>query len=218
MRPESIRRSTGRVAIVSDDALTRESIATSLRHRADVAAMLGADAGAAHTLEQVAADVVIWDLGPAVHPDLTGLRAAVDAGHTVVALIAEERQSAGALAAGAAGVHLRDGAHERLPTMLAAAAEGLIVFDDALKARLFGSRRQGLHGALDGLPLEPLTSREGEVMSLLAEGRSNRDIALALGIAERTAKFHVNAILEKLDADGRTEAVVRAARLGLVVL
>ena len=209
MRPDSIRRSTGRVAIVSDDPLARESLATTLHNRADVAAMLGADAGVADTLEQIAADVVIWDLGPTSHPDLTGLRAAVDAGHTVVALIAEERQGAEALAAGAAGVHLRDGARERLPMMLAAAAEGLIVLDEALKARLVGSRRM----ALDGLPLEPLTAREREVMSLLAEGRSNRDIALALGIAERTAKFHVNAILEKLDAEGRTEAVVRAARL-----
>ena len=185
-----------------------------MRHRADVAAMLGADAGVADTLAQIAADVVIWDLGPGTQPDLAGLRAAVDAGHTVVALIAEERQGAEALAAGAAGVHLRDGARERLPLMLAAAAEGLIVLDDALKARLVGSRRM----ALDGLPLQPLTAREREVMSLLAEGRSNRDIALALSIAERTAKFHVNAILEKLDAEGRTEAVVRAARLGLVVL
>jgi two-component system nitrate/nitrite response regulator NarL len=214
MRPDSIKRSTGRVAIVSDDPLARESLASDLRQRADVAAMLGSDSGVATALEQLAADVVIWDLGPNVPPDLTGLRAAVDAGHTVVALIADEGSSADALAAGAAGVHLRNGARDRLPLMLAAAAEGLIVLDEELKARLVGSRRM----ALDGLPLEPLTARERQVLTLLAEGRSNRDIALALGIAERTAKFHVNAILEKLDAEGRTEAVVRAARLGLIVL
>lgn len=145
---------------------------------------------------------------------MSGLRAASKAGHAIVALIADDTQAGEVLAAGATAVLLREIAMERLPLVLAAAAQGLGVLDDALRTRLIGAR----HAPIDGLPTEPLTRRESEVLALLAEGRRNRDVALALGIAERTAKFHVNAILEKLDAEGRTEAVVRAARLGLIVL
>ncbi|HTN52694.1 MAG TPA: helix-turn-helix transcriptional regulator, partial [Anaeromyxobacter sp.] len=66
--------------------------------------------------------------------------------------------------------------------------------------------------------VEPLTPREAEVLSLLAEGLSNRAIAARLGISEHTAKFHVGAVLGKLGAESRSEAVSLAARLGLVVL
>jgi DNA-binding NarL/FixJ family response regulator len=64
----------------------------------------------------------------------------------------------------------------------------------------------------------PLTSRELEVLGAMADGASNKAIARRLGISFHTAKFHVAAILAKLDADSRTEAVARAAHLGLVML
>jgi DNA-binding NarL/FixJ family response regulator len=70
-----------------------------------------------------------------------------------------------------------------------------------------------------GEPLiEDLTGREREVLGLMAEGMSNKTIALRLEISEHTVKFHVNAILRKLGAQSRTEAVVRATRLGLILL
>ncbi len=214
MRPDAIRRGAGRVAIIGSDPLARESLAVALKGRADVAASIPAEPRMNDALERADADAVVWDLGPNHHPDLSGLRAASKAGHAIVALIADDTQAGEVLAAGATAVLLRETAMERLPLVLAAAAQGLVVLDDALRTRLIGAR----HAPIDGLPTEPLTRRESEVLALLAEGRSNRDVALALGIAERTAKFHVNAILEKLDAEGRTEAVVRAARLGLIVL
>ena len=65
-------------------------------------------------------------------------------------------------------------------------------------------------------PIEPLTPREHEVLQRLAEGLSNRMIAQRLEISEHTVKFHVNAILGKLSAQSRTEAVAHAARLGLI--
>jgi len=65
---------------------------------------------------------------------------------------------------------------------------------------------------------ESFTPREREVLALLARGLSNRDIADALEISAHTAKFHVNSILQKLGVERRTEAVVRAARMGLVTL
>jgi len=63
-----------------------------------------------------------------------------------------------------------------------------------------------------------LTPRELEVLVLLAEGASNRMIAHRLGISVHTAKFHVGAVIDKLDAIGRTDAVAQAARLGIINL
>jgi DNA-binding NarL/FixJ family response regulator len=66
--------------------------------------------------------------------------------------------------------------------------------------------------------VEPLTAREDQVLQLLAEGLTNRAIARRLGISEHTVKFHVNAILGKLAAQSRADAVMRATRLGLILL
>jgi DNA-binding NarL/FixJ family response regulator len=63
---------------------------------------------------------------------------------------------------------------------------------------------------------EPLTPRESEVLEMLAEGLSNKEIAARLSISEHTAKFHVNSILGKLDAGTRTEAVTKGIRTGIL--
>jgi NarL family two-component system response regulator LiaR len=65
---------------------------------------------------------------------------------------------------------------------------------------------------------DPLTEREMEVLQLLAQGKPNKEIAEELVISERTVKFHVSSILNKLEASNRTEAVTIAAQLGLVDL
>jgi len=64
----------------------------------------------------------------------------------------------------------------------------------------------------------PLTPRELEVLTLLAEGASNKTIARQLGISVHTVKFHVGSLLDKLDAAGRTDAIAHAARLGFINL
>lgn len=65
---------------------------------------------------------------------------------------------------------------------------------------------------------EPLTARETEVLSLLAEGAGNKEIATRLGISEHTVKFHVSSILAKLGAESRTEAVSRGFKEGLITI
>jgi DNA-binding NarL/FixJ family response regulator len=68
------------------------------------------------------------------------------------------------------------------------------------------------------LAADPLTDREVQVLGLLARGKSNKEIAAALSISERTAKFHVSSILGKLGAGNRTKAVTLAAQRGLIKL
>jgi DNA-binding CsgD family transcriptional regulator len=77
-----------------------------------------------------------------------------------------------------------------------------------------GAETAALRAELD----QRLTPRELEVLSLLAEGASNKAIARQLGISVHTAKFHVGQLLGKLDATGRTDAVAHAARLGVIHL
>jgi two-component system, NarL family, nitrate/nitrite response regulator NarL len=66
--------------------------------------------------------------------------------------------------------------------------------------------------------LDELTPREMDVLRLLAQGLSNRKIAAQLAVSERTVKYHVSAILAKLEAANRTEAVMRAIEQGLITL
>ena len=118
-----------------------------------------------------------------------------------------------ALTHGARGALLRERETQELVAGLQAVARGLYVLDPELAKE---------HFALDAKPAEPpeeLTRpREHEVLRLMAEGLSNKAIAQRLSITEHTAKFHVNAVLQKLHVDGRTGAVVRAARLGWIAL
>jgi DNA-binding NarL/FixJ family response regulator len=132
----------------------------------------------------------------------------------VLALLPDESLAADALAAGARGLLLREASVETLCRTIEAVVEGLLVLDPAL----LGALQPVAPRPDEAPPAEPLTGREREVLQLLAEGLSNRAIAQALAISEHTVKFHVNAIMSKLDAQSRTEAVVRATRLGLILL
>ena len=96
---------------------------------------------------------------------------------------------------------------------------GLVVFQRQLLAALLHAEPllgEQLNSSDDGNA--QLTARELEVLTAMADGATNKAIARRLGISFHTVKFHVAAILEKLDADTRTEAVMKAAQLGIVML
>src|SRR5215217_4579605 len=130
-----------------------------------------------------------------------------------MALVADEDAGGAALGAGARGLLLRDASAGQLLAGLHALAHGLVVFEPSLAPSVSPRAPARVTAGVD-----PLTPREREVLLLLAEGLSNKDIAARLAISEHTAKFHVNAVLQKLGVQRRTEAVVRAARLGWVTL
>ncbi len=207
-----------RIMIVADDTLSRAGLAALVSNQPGLLVTGQAASGdLAASAGVYLPEVMLWDLGW----DPTGGLARLAGWHDdpglaalpLVALLPDAARAAEAWGAGARGLLLRDVAAQRLAAALQAAARGLAVLDPALAGALVATREQAPIA-----PAESLTPREIEVLRLLAEGLPNKAIARRLAISEHTVKFHVNAILGKLGVESRTEAVVRATRLGLVLL
>jgi DNA-binding NarL/FixJ family response regulator len=168
------------------------------------------------------AEVIVVDITQNTMKSLADIRdLALD--RPILALVTEG-QEAEALAAGADGVIRKDSKPKTIAAAIEAIYHGLAVFDPkyvlgAMKAAATPSPVEGrsVMTLMKGAN-EILTPREGEVMTLLADGLSNKEIAAKLEISEHTAKFHVNSILQKMGAQKRVEAVVRAAKLGIIDL
>jgi two-component system, NarL family, nitrate/nitrite response regulator NarL len=198
-----------RVFVVSEDPLVRSGLASLL------AGQPGIVVGGQMSPDELPAgggesEVAVWDAGSGAsgleHLDETATRSL-----RVLAVLADEGQAAEALGAGARGVVLRDAGAARLAAAVRAVAEGLVVLDAVAAESVLRPR------PATPATIEHLTPREQEVLQLLAQGLSNKLIAARLGISDHTVKFHVNAILGKLGAQSRTEAIAQAARLGLVL-
>nr|WP_217441706.1 response regulator transcription factor [Myxococcus sp. CA039A] len=205
-----------RLALVAEDPLARGALSRVLSDQGSE--LLTVASGTQVELESArgeAFDVVLWDTGLRV-VEAEARVEVPDLGAPVLALVADETAGEFALTAGAKGLLFRDVAPMPLTAALLAVARGLVVFDPGL-SELRTSTRTAAPGS-SALGPDALTPREREVLALLAEGLSNKAIADRLSISEHTAKFHVNAVLGKLGVQRRTEAVVRAARMGLVTL
>jgi DNA-binding NarL/FixJ family response regulator len=160
------------------------------------------------------ADVMLVDTGADPEGALAILAELTRGPVPAVALLADEGALRRSLGAGARGAVLRSAAAERILAAILAVNHGLTVIDGAIEPD-----EPADLDALEHLEaLEALTAREREVLELLADGLSNKRIAKRLTISEHTAKFHIAGILAKLDARTRTEAVVTAARRGLLLL
>ena len=132
---------------------------------------------------------------------------------------ADEEASLEALYAGARAILPRKAKPDDIVTAIKAVTNGLAVLPGDLFLTLLS--KASLVGELlddNDVDRARLTARELEVLAAMADGISNKAIARRLGISFHTAKFHVAAILAKLNADSRTEAVAKAAQLGLVML
>lgn len=193
------------VLLVADDPLVRGGLSALLRDPIHVVRAVASDAVTG--VSESGAHVVLWDAHDAL-PTASEL----ELGLPVVVLVRSEEQLH--RLTNVAGILRRDVDGNRLSAALIAVRAGLRVTDDRLA---IGPARSTAVTETDG-PREALTNREIEVLGLLAEGRSNREIATALEISVHTSKFHVDRILLKLEASSRTDAVVRAVRLGLLIL
>jgi DNA-binding NarL/FixJ family response regulator len=211
------------VLIVDDHAVVRRGLEGFLDSEPDLQ-VVGAADGGTQALDLLARldeqgqrpDVVVMDLHmqPLDGIETTRRIRARYADVEVMALtsFAEEERVHDALAAGASGYLLKDADADEVAAAIRAAHRGELQLDPAVAKRLMST----LRAARRPDPAAGLTTRELEVLRLVGEGRANKEIALALGIGERTARTHVSNILGKLGLSSRTQAALWAAREGLV--
>jgi DNA-binding NarL/FixJ family response regulator len=212
---------TIRILIADDHPIVREGLSAVLETQPDFA-IVGEAASGAQAVEQAAAlrpDVILLDLQLPELDGVAALRAIRAADPAMKAIIFTafdtDERILGAVQAGAQGYLLKGAPREELFQAIRVVHGGGSLLQPVVAARLL--RQVSGSGAAPDLP-EQLTERELEVLHLLAKGRQNKEIANELVISERTVKFHVSAILAKLGVGNRTEAVSRAAQLGLVEL
>jgi DNA-binding NarL/FixJ family response regulator len=213
-----------RVLLVDDQALFREALATLLGARPEVRVVGEAGDGfqALQLSAELRPDVVLMDLHMPVLDGIAATRRlrAEQPEVRVLALTTfdDDEDVFEALRAGALGYLLKDVSSDRLVEAVLAAARGESVLQPSVAAKVVARLAQ-----LDAAPrsrpqplVVPLSDRELDVLRLLADGRSNREIAAELYLAEGTVKNHVTNVLAKLGARDRTQAALRARALDLL--
>ncbi|HVR38412.1 MAG TPA: response regulator transcription factor [Thermoanaerobaculia bacterium] len=197
-----------RIIVVDDHPVVREGLVAALEGKPGldvVGTFASAEEAIASSREH---DVVLLDLEL---PGMSGIdaipqlraRAAV----LVLTAYANDEQIDRALRSGARGYLLKGSPLDDIERAIHAVARGDTWLDPRVASRVV---------ALSSGAVPRLSAREREVLALVARGRSNKEIASALRITERTVKFHVTAIFNKLGADNRAQAVAIASERGLV--
>ncbi len=207
-----------RVLLVDDHAVVRRGLRAFLELLKDFDVVGEAENGreGVAAADRLVPDVILMDL---LMPEMGGLEAiaTIKQAHPEIEIVAvtsfiEEEKVTTALEAGASGYLLKDAEAEEVAQAIRAAYHGEVHLDPAV-SRLLAQR---LRQRKEADPVEPLTAREKEVLSQLAKGASNKEIAYGLGITERTARTHVSNILGKLALASRTQAALYAVEHKLV--
>jgi DNA-binding NarL/FixJ family response regulator len=207
-----------RVLLVDDHGVVRRGLRGYLELLDDIEVVGEAENGliGVEMSAQLVPDVILMDI---VMPQLDGIGAierikAAQPGVQIVALTSfiEEDKVLAAIESGASGFILKDADADDVAAAIRAAHNDEVHLDPAA-ARVLA---KGMRTRFEQQPVESLTEREREVLSLVGHGRSNKEIATDLGITERTARTHVSNILGKLDLQSRTQAALYAVERKLV--
>jgi two-component system, NarL family, response regulator LiaR len=208
---------TIRILITDDHAVVRQGLRMFLQLDPELEVIGEAVNGeqAIKFAHQLKPDVILMDL---LMPVMGGIDAISrlrkelpDIEIIALTSVLEDSSVVGAVRAGAIGYLLKDTESHELIRSIKAAAQGQVQLSPQAAARLMREVRE------PELPTtEDLTDRETEVLKLLAQGLSNKEIAMTLTIGEKTVKTHVSSILSKLNVASRTQAALHAARIGLV--
>jgi len=206
-----------RVLIADDHAVVRQGLRTFLDLQPDVEVVAEAADGdeAVDAAVRLETDVVLMDL---VMPGTDGVEAirrlrdrGVPSRVIVLTSFVDDDKLFPAVRAGAAGYLLKDVQPQELVSAIRAVHAGGSPVDPAVAGRLLAQVADSTPG-----PRQPLTTREREVLVLIARGLPNKLIARDLGVSEKTVKTHVSSILGKLGLTDRTQAALHAVREGLV--
>ena len=208
--------------IVEDHALVREGLAQTLRQlEPDVTVYEAADSdGANALLEQgTAIDLMVLDLGlPGIDglSYLAALRQYYPGIRVVILSAYDDAHTIGrAMKCGAAGFVSKTYSSERLLSALRDVLDGQVVTPEALPPTSAAISPRAAMGGMAEPSEFGLTERQAEVLSLMASGKSNRDIAALLGLSEGTVKIHLTAIFKALGVTSRTQAIVAASNNGI---
>jgi DNA-binding NarL/FixJ family response regulator len=203
------------VLVVDDHQVVRHGLRTFLDIQDDIEVVGEAGDGgeAVEQAEALRPDVMLLDLQLPSVDGVEALRMLRDRHNTTRVLVltsfTEPAKVVPALRAGAAGYLFKDVEPEALAQAIRAVHAGQVLLEpEVASALLKGDSDEGRAGAL--------TDREREVLAEIARGRSNREIARALVLSEKTVKTHVSSILAKLGLADRTQAALYAVRSGLV--
>ena len=213
---------TIRILIVDDHPVVRDGLENMLRTQAGFE-VVGQAADGREAVEMAAAlepEVVLLDLEM---PELDGvealgqmLAASPELKVIVFTVFDTDERIVASVQAGASGYLLKGAPRDEIFAAIRVVREGGSLLQPVVASKLM----QHMTSAANDEPsmVEALTEREGEVLGLLAQGMTNKEMAATLVISERTVKFHVSSILGKLGAGNRTEAVSIAVQRGLVEL
>ena len=202
-----------RVVIVDDHAMIRAGLEQLLTGTDDIVVVGHAEDGEAaiEVVESLSPDVVLMDLQMPRIDGVTAIRRikALDLDVDVLVLTSfnDGERIVGALDAGAVGYLLKDADPEDVLRGIRAVARGESPIDPKAARTLLGARAD--------TPKVQLTSREGEVLGLVREGLSNRQVARRLDISERTVKAHLTSAFARIGVSDRTQAALWAERHGL---
>jgi DNA-binding NarL/FixJ family response regulator len=211
-----------RILLVDDQALFRVGLRTLLSVQPDFQIVGEAENGqdALRAVETYCPDVVLMDLRMPVLDGVAATRRLCeirpDCRVVMLTTFDDDEYIFEGLRAGALGYLLKDAAPEVLYNAIRAAARGESVLQPAVAAKVVSQFARLAPTPPAGSLVEPLSEREIEVLALIAEGRTNREIAGELYIASGTVKNHVTNILGKLGVHDRTQAALKARELGLI--
>jgi two-component system response regulator NreC len=212
-----------RVLVADDHAIVRRGLRSLLETASDLTVVAEASDGleAVRLCEEYHPDILILDIGM---PKLSGLEVAARAQKfdrpprvIILSMHSDESYIIRALAAGARAYLLKDATDEDLIPAIRAIASGKPFFSPAVTAVLVEDyvRRLQARGLTDSYHL--LTDREKEVLQLLAEGRSNKEVATLLDLGVSTVETHRANLMQKLNLHNTAEIVLYAVRKGLIV-
>ena len=212
----STRSSGGaiRVVVVASSAVRRTGLESIVRNHPEfhLAGSFGAVTSLVSFARSTEPDVIVIDSDSI--RDLT-LEPASDAAIVLLTEVSHARSISRLLRSGVRAILSRESDPDDVLSAIYAAHDGLVLLSTPAAESLAAVYGDHPLEAETELP-EEITSRETDVLRMLAEGLVNKDIAARLGISEHTVKFHISSILHKLGASTRTEAVTLGIRRGLI--